>query len=244
MKLPIPVSAFFRMRDSNDPNHEWIEPSKVFDLHACGRAGCASIKVRVNGYWSDDPITLRVERRIDWTLGAEDRVGTWRCELSHSSGGRLTHDDKKHYQHPSYVHLADDLEAEACFGSALIAASRFGLEILAHTDTLEAAYQERKAEDREAARVAKEVKQALIDNDPPIGDVRAARMIDELAINLGMCKEVHVELYERGSERRLGLLSIARGARLNYYWCGRRVAKGVAIKGLSRMSDRSTVVDK
>ena len=111
--------------------------SDEFDLAQCGLEGGATISVRVAGFWSADPITLRVQRRKNFKTGKAD----WLVELSRSTGGRYTKDDGRTRPGEFRVAVNDDLEAEENFAAAMMAAVRLGRQIRDHASVLEQVHQ-------------------------------------------------------------------------------------------------------
>lgn len=123
------------------------------ELANIGPRGRARVTVRIDGYWSSDPINLYVERKVDYR--DEGKAPVWEITMSHSSGGRLASQDGKHYRtEDGYVAVADDLEAEANFGAALVAMAEFGRGLRACSAEFELAYQKAKREREEARQKA------------------------------------------------------------------------------------------
>jgi hypothetical protein len=92
----------------------------AYDPEQIGAHGSASIPVAVLGYWSRDPIQIRVAHDWRWERGTDEHRIEWKVSVSHSSGGR-----------DSDV-LGDDVAAERNFGKALIAAADEADKIRTH----------------------------------------------------------------------------------------------------------------
>lgn len=136
------------------------------NLRELARSGGGYIPVAVWGYWSHDPITIRVSHEFNWQRGADvEECYSWKVTLSHSSGGR---DEKA---------VPDDLEAEANFGAALVYAAAVARSLRGREAEFEAWYAEARAERRAAEAAAEAAKQARIDADPALGEAAAAALL-------------------------------------------------------------------
>lgn len=238
-KIKLNAHPLCRMRDSNDQNPDWRQPSEYFDIEAAGRNGRATVKVGVDGYWSDDLITLYVERRVNWRASDEADV-EWLCTMSHSSGGRLTKADDKHYPAPRYRAIADDLEAEECFGAALMHAAALGRLILQHKVEMECFYQQRRVELKAEAEAERQAKLAKIEADAPLGPVRAADMMRKAAEMAVPYKDTNIMVWERGFDH-AKLLSVSRRASTRWRYNGNPVSQAEARRLLAEASERSNI---
>jgi hypothetical protein len=159
-----------------------VEP---FETHAIGRAAYGTIRAKVFGYWSRDPISITIQR--NWFRHPDECDtwrGTWRVSLSHSSGGRDTSE------------VADDLQAARNLAQGLCELADVGAYIVGRSADLEAAYQERVAEDRAERERADAARAAAFDADEPLGEQRAAEL---LRAAVAMNKTIEIVAYARGS---------------------------------------------
>lgn len=145
---------------------------QAFDLNDIGRRGMGRISCLVNGYWSHDPISLYINREWRWDGTTADN-GTWKVEVSHSSGGRQTDPAKERG-------VASDLDAATNLGCALIALAALGRQIEARFPELEAAYQAQRELDRAAEAAEAAAKAERIAADPAIGVEGAQRLVEML----------------------------------------------------------------
>ena len=108
-----------------------------YDLVSIGRNGSGSIDVKVEGFWSSNPITLYIHRY--WNV--------WTVKVSNSSGGR---DTEK---------VESDVVAYKNYAAALTAMCDLGVEIQKEFPKMEAAYQVQREEyrqEREAKMAAEQ----------------------------------------------------------------------------------------
>lgn len=235
--LPIPTHACCRMRDSNDMSDR-LQASKVFDLEAAGRRGRGRIDVHVDGYWSD-VIQVTIEREF---FGSDK----WSVSVSHSSGGRLTKQDDKHYPAPFYKALECDLDAEECFGMALQAAVAIGRQLLASEAWLEGYYQEAVKERRKADAVAKAELEKAVLGDPALGEAGAKALVEK-ASELARTyrgREIYIKAIHRGSDgTRPDSFMLLCGQNISFRWHGGVVSKKLVIEKLAAFSVRSHVIE-
>jgi hypothetical protein len=234
--IPMPVASVCNFRDGNDGATSWNIPSTEFSLEACGRNGYATIKVSVHGYCYIETITMRVERKKDWR---SESAAEWDVSLGHSSGGRMTTPDEKNYPYPRYVAIADDLEAEAGFGVALITTAAFGREIMKYGVELEAFYQQRRVELNAEREAEKAAKLAAVAADEPLGAPGAAKMIQK-ASELGMWSERCIVVYQRGAEHPAQII-VSRKQNTTYRFMGCVISRKKVIEELAQASARSHI---
>jgi len=122
------------------------------------------VRVRVNGYWSQDPISIYVRRQFNFK--AETKY-SWTAEVSHSTGGRDTNE------------LEDDLEATRNFANALMRSAEVAAMLLAQASTFEAAYQANALALREASEKQHAAKQAKIEADTALGEEEAKNVLTQ-----------------------------------------------------------------
>jgi hypothetical protein len=162
-----------------------------------------SIAVKVVGFWSQDPISIYVQR--GWSEKVE-----WKFSLSVSSGGR---DSKV---------VASDAEAYTNYGEAIVAAASVIRDMEANIDLIEAGYQEYRAElAAEQARLEAE-KQVRIAADEPIGKIRAKAIVAQLAAEsaLNTHREVIREFKVRGDDEKRLFSAVTRDKTKFYYGYG------------------------
>lgn len=171
---------------------------QAFDLNDIGRRGMGRISCLVNGYWSHDPISLYVQRTFNWNPKTNEDNGTWKVEVSHSSGGRQTDPAKERG-------VVSDLDAATNLGCALIALAALGRQIEARIPELVAAHNA----EREACRLQRIAEEAAkaerIAGDPALGSVAAEHKLDIAiqALQAGPAVQAQYLLYAlpRGEER-------------------------------------------
>lgn len=179
------------------------------------------IRVKIQGYWSGDPIGLYIRR--GW-----DEAPEWRVEMSHSSGGRDTKE------------VADDLEAETNFGHAMIALAAEGRKILAQQDILERNYQARMAEWREREEADRAAKQKAFDEDLPLGEERAIEMVKKMkekAQKSGV-SELFYTMLTRGNSNEHRIETHCRD-KVIFYYVGVRTSTAKLIQILAESSHRT-----
>jgi hypothetical protein len=236
MKIKMPECAVASFRDSHDQRPQWNDPSTEFDLEACGRHGGARVKVSVHGYWSDDVLTMYIDRRWEWRNG--DDAAVWEVTLTHSSGGRMTAPDEKNYPAPRYKAIADSLEAEENFGIAMIAAAAFGRQIRTHIEALEGFYQQRKAEQEQEREAEKAAKAARIAADEPLGAYKASKLLESAISDIGMWSERRIAVYQRGAEHPVPLV-ISRKQNTTFRFLGSVTSRKNVLAELAQASSRS-----
>lgn len=150
-----------------------------WDIETLATNWTNSLAVGVDGYWSRDPITIYVRRGF--------RGDEWIVELTHSSGGR-----EKDPMKPRGIE--DDLEAEANFGRALVAASDLARAI---RDMLPAI----AARSRAIAEAEREAHEAALAADPAMTEERAALMVEALVVQakLSPTKCATLTAYDRAA---------------------------------------------
>jgi len=94
-----------------------------YDLVSIGRNGMGSVDVKVEGFWSSNPIILYIHRYWD----------VWTVRVSNSSGGRDTEE------------VESDVVAYKNYAAALTAMCDLGAEIQKEFPKMEAAYQAEQA---------------------------------------------------------------------------------------------------
>lgn len=195
---------------------------KVFDIKfdktvdEIGYEGYGRVTCKVHGYWSQDSITLYIERRY----GSE-----WMVKLSHAAGGRDTKE------------VESDMDAAANFGQAMIAMAREGKSYEACFEIMEEAYQRKLADQKAEREAAEAVKQAKFDADEKLGVVGATLLVDLMA------RGHVVSVYNRGEDRVVPASCSVRG-NTTFYYCGQRIAKKELIRILALSSHRSRVMEK
>ena len=162
-----------------------------YSIEEMGTRGSGRVTVKVNGYWSSDPITLYVSR--DWSY-ERDAPGSiryqWNVTLGHSSGGRDTKE------------VADDLESAVNFGMAMIALASVGRMIRAQEPALEAAYQAAEAA-REALRAeALAAAKAKAEADEALGKDRALLLTNAAIVKAQDTGLACIQAFERGISER------------------------------------------
>jgi len=241
--LPMITDTMFSLRDSNDRNGNWNTPSTEFNLEACGREGQARITATVHGYWSNDTITLYIDREKEWSVQGEQEVRkpVWKCSMSHSSGGRLTKADAVHYPAPLYRAIESDLDAERCFAHALMSVAEMGRWILNNTESLEAFYQEAKAERQQAEILRKAEKAARFEAEEQLGAARAISLLADAQDKATRHEPCTIIVCNRGEESSSNL-DVKKGANVTFYHQGRRVSKPDALTLLACSSHRSHIL--
>lgn len=196
-----------------------INPYNLLDI---GSNGYGSISVRVDGYWSRDPITLYISREFRRTAENE-----WKITFSHSSSGR------------EYEQVKDDADAAINFAAAMTALANLGKEIRdQYIPTLEAAYQVRMTELRQLEEKERAARAAKIDADKPYGMSRATGIIESMYnghLDPLLC------VYVRGSDHAktsFVLKTSLCGEKRLFYVDGNRVSKEKATSMLAAHSAR------
>ena len=188
-----------------------------FDIKEIGRGNMFSVRCKVKGYWSSDTITIYIDRGY-----SPDPA--WNARISYGSGGR---DSKE---------VASDMEAGRYFAEALTEMCNLADAIMEQKETLEAAYQEYRAECRAEFEREQAEKQAKIDADEEMGMTLARNML-EIMQQRGHCR---VKLFARGSDRPSELYS-SRRANVTFFLRGNRISKLDALKALQHSSIRTAI---
>lgn len=215
---------------------------QAFDLNDIGRRGSGCINVLINGYWSADPISLYVQREFRWSTEAGES-GSWKVNVSHSSGGRQTDPAKERC-------VASDMDAAVNFGAAMIALSAIGRTIEAQFDVLEAAYQAQREIDRAERQREEDAKLAAIAADPAFGIAAALSAIESAirtvkAVPENKAHAVEIAGLPRGQKpngHNTCTVRIARAAwssKVVVQWNGRTMAKADAAAQLAALSAAS-----
>lgn len=195
-----------------------------YELEAIARDGHGRINVKVQGYWSMDPITLYIDR--DWIR----TEGAWRLNLSHSSGGR---DPKE---------VADDLVAECNFARAMIAMAEEGMKIRECFEQMEAWYQDEKVIRKAQADAEAAAKQAIIDADPVIGMARAYGIVEQMVAEVkdgGAWASSVFKLFNRGHDRPVQVIASKYRVKTVFTVGGYSMGKKEVIERIARASVRS-----
>ena len=187
-----------------------------YDLVSIGRNGTGSIDVKVEGFWSSNPITLFIYRYSN----------IWSVNALTSSGGR---DSKE---------VESDVVAYKNYAAALTAMCDLGVEIQKEFPKMEAAYQVQQEEYRQEREAKMAAEQAMIDADVPMGESRAMKLMEEMA-QTGS----YANVYRRGSEHPY-LVECVRREKTKYYFGGSVIAKKDLITKLAGMSTRSGIAAK
>ena len=190
-----------------------------YDLEAIGRNGMGSIRCKVEGFWSSDQITIYVNRNFD---------KQWNFTLSNSSGGR---DNKE---------IENDMVAYKNYAAAMTAMCDLGLELQSEQSlhNLEFSYQVRREEDRKEREAQKAAEQAAIEADLPLGEVKAAMLVEEMSLT-----GAYAHAYARATEYPY-LVECVRREKTKYYFSGGIMAKKALIAKLATMSARSGIPAK
>lgn len=189
-----------------------------YDANTLGTSNYSSIRCKVKGYWSSDTITLYIRR--GYGKGPQ-----WSTQISYGSGGRDTKE------------VESDTEAVRYFASALTAMADLADKIEGMSDLLEANYRAEVERYREIERKEREVREAAIASDAPLGEERAKELIGQL-LSKGMGT---ANLFDRGSDRARPVSVVTRG-KTTFYLNGGRIAKNNLIAALSCASARSGLV--
>jgi hypothetical protein len=175
-----------------------------------------SVDVKVEGFWSSNPITLYIHRYCN----------VWTVRVSNSSGGRDTEE------------VESDMVAYKNYAAALTAMCDLGAEIQKEFPKMEAAYQMQREEYRQEREAKMAAEQAMIDADVPMGESRAMKLMEEMA-QTGS----YANVYRRGSEQPY-LVECVRREKTKYYFGGSVIAKRDLIAKLAGMSTRSGIAAK
>jgi len=183
-----------------------------YDLVNIGRSGSGSINAKVDGFWSGSSITLYVTRQFG---------GGWDVSVSNSSGGR---DSKE---------VACDMVAYKNYAAALSAMCDVGLELKSAAAHMEAAYQVQRESERQVRLEKEAAEKALFDADERLGEVKAAMLVEEMALT-----GKYVRAVRRGTTYPL-LVEVERRAKTKFYFAGSIIAKKDLVAKLAEMSART-----
>ncbi len=194
-----------------------------FDLEQIARSGSGRIAVKVEGFWSSDPITMYINRSF-YTDESQ-----WKFTISHSSGGRDTNQ------------IECDLVAERFFAEALIALSDLGIELKGKTSEMEAFYQDQRRIDREAEEIRKAELQKQIEADMPLGESNAKYIVQMMKAKIQKEYQAEVTYFNRGQERG-GVITLERAReRSTFRINGNRSNYLDVISFLTTRSNRTTL---
>ena len=202
----------------------------AYNLEEMGARGRGHVAVKVQGYWSQDPITIYVRRESpNWR---NESMYEWQVDISHSSCGR----DKDV--------VASDIDAATNFGMALIAAGAEARVILAQHETIERAYQAQREVNRQERAVVEAQRQERIAADEVLGEDVAGTMIGmAIATAQTTRDDVTINAFDRGADT-LQRLTVrrTRSGMMTLMWGVSRVSRQEAITKLAASSNRSTTV--
>jgi hypothetical protein len=183
-----------------------------FNLADIGYNGYGAIRTKVEGYWSQDVITLYIDRRY----GSKE----WTVKLSHSSGGRDT------------KVVECDMEAEMNFAAALNAVAALGLDIKStNMGMLEENYQRRIKDDDERLEKEKAELAAAVANDKEIGIALARYKLDTMG------DFDSLKVFVRGTDK-VRVFSLQHHVKKTFFLQGMRISKQEAIEALAKCSAR------
>ena len=183
-----------------------------FNLADIGYNGYGAIRTKVEGYWSQDVITLYIDRRY----GSKE----WTVKLSHSSGGRDT------------KVVECDMEAEMNFAVALNVVAALGLNIKStNMGMLEENYQRRIKDDDERLEKEKAELAAAVANDKEIGIALARYKLDTMG------DFDSLKVFVRGTDK-VRVFSLQHHVKKTFFLQGMRISKQEAIEALAKCSAR------
>ena len=187
-----------------------------FNLADIGYNGYGSIRTKVRGYWSQDVITLYVERQF----GSKE----WGIRLSHSSGGRET------------TVVECDMEAEINFAEAIKAVAEIGLDIKNNQiAVLKENYQKRVQDDKEKMAAEKAALDAAIAADKAIGIALARYKLDTMG------DYDTLKAFVRGTDK-VRQFSVSHRIKKTFTLQGMRISKQEAIEELAKCSAREVTI--
>lgn len=191
------------------------------------------VAVQVHGYWSEDPITIHVQRKQEWVssrshLPYDQHPFSWQVDVDHSSGGRTQQE------------LTDSVQAEENFALALAAACTTARQIRANADRLEGVYQAWCQEREQERAREEEARKAKVAADEPLGRLKAETMFAHAVTQLGK-RDVYFTVFERGAENSWPhwYISRSRGGQLRCYIDGRPASRTHFVALLAEKSARS-----
>ena len=153
-----------------------------YSLEQIGRSGHGRITAKIKGYWSNDPITLYVDRK-GWKPGDAQ----WTLTMSHSSGGREPNE------------VACDMQASMNFAEAMTQLATIGKCMLSlHGEALEKFYQDERAKLKAEFDAENAALQAKVDADVAIGEAAAAGIVAEMIVTATTNNRAARQFYARG----------------------------------------------
>ena len=221
MRYPLPVNtATATFFDGND------RTATDLDVEALGRHGSGRVTVKVLGYWSSDVIYLYIDRRTNYSIGAEAEQPYWRFEMSHSSGGRDLGAEP------------DSLVAEGNFAEALTQLAVWGRAAReALSAELEAAYQREREEAKRQIANSLRLRAA----DTPLGENGAKALLASLEAearqDLGTMRTTLV--FPRGLDETFSASAKCIGGQIKFYLSGTAVSRKSLAAKLAEASHRS-----
>ena len=221
MRYPLPVNtATATFFDGND------RTATDLDVEAVGRCGSGRITAKVLGYWSSDVIHLYIDRRTNYSIGAEAEQPYWRFEMSHSSGGRDLGAEP------------DSLVAEANFAETLTQLAVWGRAAReALSAELEAAYQREREEAKRQIANSLRLRAA----DAPLGENGAKALVSFLEgqARQQLWVEVKKSVFDRGSEHPYFVSAKCSGDRVTFRSAGEIISRKALIVELAATSHRN-----
>jgi hypothetical protein len=211
-----------------------------FDLEHAGEYGSTQATVKVVGYWGSSMATVYLNRKSEWRNDGEVDIRTheWKCELSHSSGGRDTKE------------LTSDLEAARNFASAVDALALYAEDVIEETtiiDELERRYTAKLEAQRAVWAAEKAAAAAALEADKAMG-VDSATSLLALAVATSKHERRYVQLclYARGAKvgTMLTVTTSVSGAAMIRDMNSRLISRAVAVGLLAQGSARSLMLPK
>ena len=195
-----------------NPNFE-LAPFNLADI---GYNGYGAIRTKVRGYWSQDVITLYIDRKF----GSKE----WDIRLSHSSGGRET------------TVVECDMEAEINFAEAIKVVAKIGLDIKNNQIALlEENYQKRVQDDKEKMAAEKAALDAAVAADKAIGIAFARYKLDTMG------DYDTLKVFVRGTDK-VRQFSVSHRIKKTFTLQGMRISKQEAIEELAKCSTREVTI--
>lgn len=182
-----------------------------YDLEEIGRRGHGRVNAQVHGYWSQDPMTLHIDRDWRWDPTSDDKIRhSWKFTISHSSGGRDTKE------------VEDDASAATNFALALVHLAGLARSLKGKVAELEAWSLDQRRLDKEAEAAEKAKEQAAIDADPRMGFDAAAGMLIEAGKQCKYLGFKNIMARPRGTSRQVTIFQLRKGRdeKIRYYKAG------------------------
>lgn len=220
--MKLPTNEFCRF-------YVYGEDPSTLDIEAAGRSGRKMIYVNVHGYWSD---VIQVYLTRDYRDG-------WQVSISHSSGGRLSKPDMKHY--PNCVAIESDIDAEERFGYSLVAATVLARELQKHAPILEEFYQARLKEDRAAREAQRAAHEEAVKNDPAMGEAAAKALLAKACKSVVWNKPLSIYALTCGANDRYGVIVVSRMTNWTYRINQVKASKAEVIALLATCSQNSYI---